>query len=691
MFKALFAGLFLGLILLVQPEMVSGQSPARLRCLEVLDNGDVMLHWVPELVGTGAYSYTLYHSSVPSGPYTQLDSITILSQETFIHTGAGANAAPQYYFMYVHRLSGKSAPSDTLASMVLTGTTLDFERVDFTWTPLHVPLESYMHPWYLLYREYPPGNWTCVDSTQELSISYHFWDCNVNEDTVNFRIGVRVDEFLVQCTSLSTEIGNVLKNQTNRIPPVIDSVSIDVNGNAIIGWEPAFEPDIMGYTIFKVTSTNDSIAYVDGRLTTSFTDLLSDPCEGPLTYIILSIDSCGNESPFPYDPVTFNDKPQNTLYLEDIEYDPCYMTNRLAWNDYINFDPPLCCYKIFVSENNGPYNILASLPWTQKDYLHEDLNSSTTYSYFIRAYIQDETKTSTSCTQSITTYDSPRPDYNYIRSVSVENNEQVELSFYTDTSAHVQYYNILRSESPSGPFEKIGQVGEQGLESLSFTDQTADVATSSYYYEVEVVDSCGIATVIANTSRTILLTVDAQDNYLNVLSWNAYESWDGMVDGYRVYRRINDNPSLEEMADLSSTELTYSDDVSNLTGSAGRITYLVEAYEGPGNTWGFKESSFSNEVLAEQEARIYMPNALAPKGVNNVLRPVSVFVASPGYEFQVFNRWGQMIFHTSDLEQGWNGTYNGNYVETGVYVYLIFFKNALNQLQVQKGNVAVIY
>jgi gliding motility-associated-like protein len=66
-------------------------------------------------------------------------------------------------------------------------------------------------------------------------------------------------------------------------------------------------------------------------------------------------------------------------------------------------------------------------------------------------------------------------------------------------------------------------------------------------------------------------------------------------------------------------------------------------------------------------------------------------VASPGYEFQVFNRWGQMIFHTSDPEQGWNGTYNGNYVETGVYVYLIFFKNALNQLQVQKGNVAVIY
>jgi gliding motility-associated-like protein len=279
----------------------------------------------------------------------------------------------------------------------------------------------------------------------------------------------------------------------------------------------------------------------------------------------------------------------------------------------------------------------------------------------------------------------------YIRYVTVENNEQVDLLFFTDTSAHVQYYRILRSDSLSGTFTEVGQVPDNGQESISFIDQSANVNSVSYYYQIEVLDSCGISSVIANTSRTIHLSVDAQDNYLDVLYWNAYESWNGTVAGYRVYRRINDSPTLELLADVGPGVLTYTDDVSGLTGSAGRITYLVEAYEGNGNAWGFKESSYSNEALAEQESKIYMPNAIVPKGINNILKPVSVFVSAPGYQLQVFNRWGQLLFETSDPSQGWDGTYKGNYVETGVYVYLIHYRNALNQVRVQKGNVAVIF
>jgi gliding motility-associated-like protein len=264
------------------------------------------------------------------------------------------------------------------------------------------------------------------------------------------------------------------------------------------------------------------------------------------------------------------------------------------------------------------------------------------------------------------------------------------MLFYTDTNAHVQYYRILRSTTAGGPYTEAGIVQEEGEEYITFSDSEADVTAESYFYQVEVVDSCGMASVIANTARTIFLQAEALPDLSSKLTWNAYESWYGRTLGYKVYRRLDDGP-LELRADLDSTTFTYIDYVSDLTGSASRITYLVEAYEGTSNPLGFKEQSFSNEVLSEQEPKAYLPNAFMPKGLNSLFKPVVVFVGNEGYELVIYNRWGQIVYRTSDPGEGWDGRYNGDFVPTGVYVYLLKFRNALDQPRQIKGNVAVIY
>jgi gliding motility-associated-like protein len=566
--------------------------------------------------------------------------------------------------------------------------------IDFNWTPPHFLPDFLpdMYPWYLLYREYPPGNWTVVDSTQDKSISHHFWPCNGNSDTVRFRIGVR--DMDIGCISFSNQEGEVLNNLSNRFPPVMDSVSIDANGKAIIGWEAAIEPDIKGYYIFIVTQndppTTDSIDYVEGRLSTSYTHLPSDPCNEALTYIILSVDSCGNESPFPFDPNTLFNKPHTTIHLDEIQYDPCLMTNLLSWNEYENFEPGIDYTNIFYSINGGAYQLLETIAPGQVTFTHENLLPNTNYSYYVRAYSLDHLKSSTSCPREVTTYNSPRPLFMYTRYVSVEENDHVDLLFYTDTNAHVQFYRILRSEIAEGPYEEVGNIPETGAEFVTFSDMDADVNTTSYYYKVEVVDSCGIASIIANRSRTIYLQAEALPDMSNLLSWNAYESWSGRILGYRVYRRLDDSPP-ELLAELDSLTFSYTDNVSNLTGSASRITYYVEAFEGNGNPMGFMETSRSNEVLSEQEPRAYLPNGFLPLGVNGLFKPVIVFVGSEGYDFMIYNRWGQMIFRTQDPGEGWDGRYNGQLVQQDVYVYLLKFRNALDQPRQIKGNVAVIY
>jgi gliding motility-associated-like protein len=690
------ASILIPLLLLIQ--LGSTAQAVRLRCTEVMPNGDALIQWNPINIGTGFYNYSVYFSLVRSSTtYTELAVISNISTSSYLHIGAGANATPGYYYLVVNINSG-SYSTDTLATMLLASATTDFEVISFNWTPLHTPLLTTMNPWYLLYREFPPGTWAVVDSVQDpgLGVTYHFWDCNFSSDTVHFRIGVR--DIQTGCLSLSSREGVVLRNLSNRFPPLIDSVSIDPNGKVIIGWEPGSEPDIQGYNIYYVTAgsppTNDSIDHVNGRFVTSYTHQSSDPCNGPLYYIISTVDSCGNESPFPFyfDTITSINinKPHTTIYLADIQYDACQMANYLQWNEYINFEPPLEGYHIYVSENNGPFTLLTTVSRGQINYSHFGLQPNTNYEYYVRAFNLGGLKTSTSCRKQVTTYNSPSPSYMYTRFVTVENNEQVNIVFYTDTLAHVQFYRILRGTSPGGPFTEAGTVSDQGQEFVTYSDATADVNSESYYYKVEVVDSCGTASVITNLSRTIYLQCEALPDRTNHLTWNAYESWYGRVLGYRIYRRL-DNSALTELADVDSLTLAYTDDVSNLTGTASKITYIIEAYEGQSNPFGFREQSFSNEVLAEQEPKVYLPNVIMPLGTNNQLKPVIVFVGSEGYEFIIYDRWGQQIFLTNNPDDAWNGTYNGNLVPQGVYVYLLRFRNALNQARQIKGNVAVIY
>jgi gliding motility-associated-like protein len=674
--------------LLLFAPMAAISQPVAIKCTEVLPDGDVLLTWNPLIIGSGFYNYTIYFSYDREGAYNLLAVITAVAQDNYLHDGAGANNIPVYYYLTSTTEAGVSPPSDTLATMLLAASTIDGESIALNWTPLHTPLLPDMHPWYLLYREYPPGNWAVVDSTQDLYVSHHFWSCNGSSDTVKFRIGVRNNS--IDCTSFSNQKGEVLKNRSNRFPPVIDSVSINADGKVVIGWQPGSEPDIVGYTIFSVTSTNDSIDYVEGRFTTSYLHQTSGPCNGSLSYILLSIDSCNNKSPFPFDPVTLLDKPHATIYLEDIKYDPCLMSNSLSWTEYKNFDPPLEYTRIYVSENDGPFGFFATVSPGVSTFKHFNLNPNTKYEYFVRAYSQDLTKTSTSCRKQVTTYNSPKPLFMYTRFVTVENNDRVNLMFYTDTNAHVQYYRVLRSTDAGGPFTESGLIQNEGQEFISFTDYEADVTAESYYYQIEVIDSCGVPSIIANMARTIFLETEALPDLSNRLSWNAYESWNGQTQGYRIYRRLN-NSSLDLLAEVGPLTLTYTDNVADLTGSVSRIDYLVEAYEGASNSYGFREQSYSNEVMSEQEPKVYLPNVIMPRGLNNQLRPVIVFVGSDGYEFVIYDRWGQMIFRTSDPGESWNGTFNGEYVPQGVYVYLLLFRNALNQPRQIKGNVAVIY
>jgi gliding motility-associated-like protein len=96
-------------------------------------------------------------------------------------------------------------------------------------------------------------------------------------------------------------------------------------------------------------------------------------------------------------------------------------------------------------------------------------------------------------------------------------------------------------------------------------------------------------------------------------------------------------------------------------------------------------------VITEGLCTIAMPNAFTPNrdGKNDLFR-----VKHPSFikEFrmQVYNRWGQVVFHTTDPYKGWDGTANGSPAPEGNYVWTIKLTDKSSVKQFFRGNVMLI-
>jgi len=115
-----------------------------------------------------------------------------------------------------------------------------------------------------------------------------------------------------------------------------------------------------------------------------------------------------------------------------------------------------------------------------------------------------------------------------------------------------------------------------------------------------------------------------------------------------------------------------------------RIKQIVE------NTEGCTDTAFAT-VIINAEFRFYIPTAFTPNGdgLNDTFKPVMIGVHD--YHFKIFNRWGQILFETSDQEEGWNGYCNGRICPADTYVYKIICKDdVVNSEKIYSGHLILI-
>lgn len=88
---------------------------------------------------------------------------------------------------------------------------------------------------------------------------------------------------------------------------------------------------------------------------------------------------------------------------------------------------------------------------------------------------------------------------------------------------------------------------------------------------------------------------------------------------------------------------------------------------------------------------IFAPNSFTPNGdgLNDIFKVQGTDIVS--FRLLIFDRWGELIFETKNLKEGWDGYYKGNLVKQDVYVWIMDYKTACDEKRShrRKGIVSV--
>lgn len=92
------------------------------------------------------------------------------------------------------------------------------------------------------------------------------------------------------------------------------------------------------------------------------------------------------------------------------------------------------------------------------------------------------------------------------------------------------------------------------------------------------------------------------------------------------------------------------------------------------NQYGCTDTAYYS-IHKKPEYLFFVPNAFTPNGDgnNDYFKPEYLGVFS--YTMQIFNRWGEKIFESAEVDNGWDGTYKSVLQQPGVYVYQLLFRD----------------
>jgi gliding motility-associated-like protein len=479
---------------------------------------------------------------------------------------------------------------------------------------------------------------------------------------------------------IKTDVILSLDNVPSVAPPikfvtVLNDDSIQIEYNIV---NDTF--DFQRYQVFRITP--DSTDFDDLVFTTtdpknvSFVDKEPslDVMSRTYSYRISFDDKCGLFSEF---------SKQHTTILLSVDIPSNILRADLSWNPYTGWDD-IVEYEIYRAETGTDnYNLIGRTSDTT--YSDEDL-CELSYTYYVVA-VQISTGYKSKSNTVILA-----PDYKLqlepleIYTVSVLNNSSIYMSWSKSVAQNVDAYFVERYQEGKG-----WQLNYVVTQDTFFIDTDVNPNNQIYQYRVWTIDRCGNRSEYSFLSNSILLEYNTVNDNRN-FNWTEYDYWEEGILAYELQKSTNVAGTFTNEAIINATTQEFLIPVDDLLADSFRCFRIV-AYRA-GNR---SDTSVSNVVCPFLSSRFYIPNAFTPNTdqYNPLFKPVAVSVyenENPDidYGFKVFNRWGELIFETTNLSDGWDGTFKGKPQQEGVYRYEIVAYGLDGTRFIQTGNFHLI-
>jgi len=94
-------------------------------------------------------------------------------------------------------------------------------------------------------------------------------------------------------------------------------------------------------------------------------------------------------------------------------------------------------------------------------------------------------------------------------------------------------------------------------------------------------------------------------------------------------------------------------------------------------------STSDDIIVSKGVCKVFMPSAFTPNndGLNDYFKALGTETVTK-FDLRIFNRWGEMVFQTTDKSKGWNGKLGGIDQSSAVFVYTLQYTD-LNSPQPQ--------
>ncbi len=320
----------------------------------------------------------------------------------------------------------------------------------------------------------------------------------------------------------------------------------------------------------------------------------------------------------------------------------------LTWN---TSNPGVNSFTIERTPGPGA-GVSPSSPFTYTD---TDIVCGTTYSYrVINEYGSGIRSISSTLTGTALSNRVPSTVDNV---TSVVDGNTAKLTWLQDPAFTADEYEVSRVVD-----------GSSGLGSTTTNPSYADESWSTdneICYQIRYTDVCGNQSLAGNAVCPIALEASLQDNNAVSLSWTTYNGWAGGVSHY-IIEKYDPSGQLVESIDVGSAT-SFTD--QNSASDAGQI-YVYRILAVAADQAQLPDPSISNTKRIIKNPNLSHPTAFIPQAdlhENRTFRVLGSFIDT--YQLKIFNRWGELIFESFDSDVGWDGTFRGQRMPEGTYVF----------------------